>query len=216
MADENGTGSKWWLTVLIVPLLVGVVLAVWEFALPSLLGPRNELSFTVEASQSIEGLKLNIENVPIGALYVYKVRLWNSGGNALKSLPVLLRFDSSPGDFKILNTNHTTKPAYEFGAIQEEQPDQISRKFTYILLNKDDEDQITFLTNRPGNLGVFAKSENLRVKAVSPTAESRWERYYSVIAVIGGMMISFFSLTFQRFFQKKISKPGLISDYKAR
>lgn len=219
MADET-TGSKWWLTVLVVPLLVGAVLAVWEFVLPAFFGPRNELSFTVEAPQSIEGLKLNIENVPIGALYVYKVRLWNSGGNALKSLPVLLRFDSSPSDFKILNTNHTTNPAYEFGAIQEEQPEQVSRKFTYTLLNKDDEDKITFLTNRPGNLGLFAKSENLTVKAVSPTAESRWERYSSPLAVVGGVIISLFSVTSQWIFQKKISPPvrpsisTLVTDYK--
>jgi hypothetical protein len=126
-----------------------------------------------------------------------------------------LRFDSSPSDFKILNTNHTTKPAYEFGSIQEEQPDQVSRKFTYALLNKDDEDQVTFLTNRPGNVGVFAKSENLTVKAVSPTAESRWEKYSSPFAVIGGVIISLFSVASQYLFVQKKTFPSVVRPHVA-
>ena len=192
MADE--TGAKWWAGVLFVPIVVGIVLAIVTYVLPKLFEPKNELSYTIETPQSIEGLKLNIENVPVAALYVYKVRLWNSGGNALKSLPVLFRFDSSPSDFKILNASHTTKPAYQFGDIQEEQPDQVSRKYTYSLLNKDDEDKLTFLTNRTGNVSVFAKSESLSVKpvAANATGESWWEKSGKE-TVIAGIIISLIS-----------------------
>lgn len=208
MADENATGSKWWLSVVLVPVVVGVVLAIVQFGLPLVFGSRNELSFTIEPPQSIEGLKLNIENTPIGALYVYKVRVWNSGGNALKGLPVLFRFDSSPSDFKILNVSHSTKPAYEFGTIQEEQSDQISRKCTYSLLNREDEDNITFLTTRPGNLGVFAKSENLSVKPISPNIPGFWERNGQSMMIVFAMFISLFSGGIYRLFSKLKGSDG--------
>jgi heme/copper-type cytochrome/quinol oxidase subunit 2 len=202
MAEE--TGAKWWAAVLIIPIVVGVVLAIVTYVLPKLFEPKNELSYTIETPQSIEGLKLNIENAPVAALYVYKVRVWNSGGNALKSLPVLFRFDSSPSDFKILNVSHTTKPAYQFGDIQEEQTDQISRKYTYSLLNKDDEDKLTFLTNRTGNVSIFAKSESLSVKPVAANADTQgmWKGL-SIWTVVGGILVSLLTMLLSKGFISK-------------
>jgi hypothetical protein len=99
----------------------------------------------------------------------YAVRVWNSGTETLKDLPIRCVFFPPDNDFRILHAVHNTTPQFEFGAIKETHADSLSRRFVYGLLNPGDEDLILLFVHSvvsPVRLEVFSKTEGLTVKHV--------------------------------------------------
>ena len=187
--------------LLVIPVIVGLILAVAAFLLPKILEGGKRLSYTSEKptdylSQRLDGVTIQVNGVPTTNLFVTKVRLWNSGSVALKDVGVLFLFKSPDQNFKILTFAHTTKPELEFGDIRPTKSDDNSAKFVYSLLNPNDEDIVSFLTNESIEPTVHAKAEDLKVVQVLPTNPAQknkflWVGGIGVVASLLGALFTF-------------------------
>lgn len=190
--------SKWLRDILLIPILVGLIVAFVQFGLPYLFsqdkelsfelsGPINQIGYDIDKNSTRIELKVNGEAVK--SLYSYSIEIQNTGDVPLKKLPVKIVFSNTPNDFKIIGESHRTKPEHEFGKIKPDKKDSVSSRFVYELLNKGDSDEVVLLTNSKGDINLYAKQENLTVKEVEPNKSSKW-----YIIVIIAMVSSLFSV----------------------
>jgi len=205
--------------IFIIPLIVGVIVAIVAFGLPKFFSESKELSYTIEGpisyldDPSIGKVTIEINGVKTDKLYSYKARLWNSGNLTLKKLPIRFVFAPKKKDFKIFSVNHNTVPKYEFSPIASKIVDDHSRRFIYDFLHPKNEDVITFVTNKSPNLDLYINAEGVSIKMARPAEEGIFNRKYvsiivSVIAFIGALL----STIIGYFFRK--SEPEEIQDIK--
>lgn len=211
MAKSN---LRRWLELIVIPLFVGLIIAIFSVVIPWLFEKDMELSYTIDGPVAyldqkgiIGTVKVEINDVLTTFLSTYKVRLWNSGDLPLKNVPVRLMFNTKQKQFRIFSVKHETKPKYEFGKINEEDSDRWSKRFVYELLNPKDEDAITFLTNSSAGLKFYAKAEGLTIKYVKPTEEKGVFGLPLPIIVILTIVAALISLLTQRFIDFKLQLP---------
>lgn len=162
------------INMFIISLVVGLIVAIFTFALPKLFEKDVELSYLLDEpkvhfdSSTIGEINVKINNIETSLLVAQSARIWNSGEIPIKMLPIRYIFETSSSKFKIFTVNHSTKPEYEFGKITLEEDNQYSKRFVYGLLNPMDEFSIIFLTNEIAPLKLYAKSEGLSIKPFKP------------------------------------------------
>ncbi|MDX1526929.1 MAG: hypothetical protein R3273_11900 [Pseudidiomarina maritima] len=183
--------STWMRDLLLIPVAVGVVIAVVSFLLPKFLSDSREISYQIEEplayldKASLGSAEVRINDSVVQEVFAVRVKTWNSGSVPLKDLAILFEFDSGDQAFQILSATHHTKPAREFGRIEEHGGDESSKRFVYELLNPGDEDSVVFLTTAKADIKVFAKAEKLAVKEVAPEEKGEFKWY---MAAFGGML----------------------------
>ena len=191
--------SRWVRDLLIIPVVVGVIVAAVTFGLPRLFPDKNELSYSVQGPtaylDSLVGstLRVEVNGVPTASIYAYRARIWNSGDKSLKDIPVRFVFNAQDSAFTIFSTKHNTTPRFEFGIIAEGESTSTSRRYRYELLNPKDEDIVTFITNRPATLGVYAKTEGLELTEVKADEGSTWDQFGPIAASVIGLMAALLS-----------------------
>jgi hypothetical protein len=200
MAD---TKFLWWRDFLLIPLVVGLIIAVFIFGLPKIFEKGKQLSYEIDGpttyldKRSIGNVPVTVDGVPISILFSYKVRLWNSGDQPLKNLPVLVLFETELSGFKIFSVRHETQPPHEFGNIKQLYIDQKSKKLIFDLLNPEDQDTISLLTNNSVPLKLYAKLEGLKVievKLEKPEKATKWWGIASTfLAIIASLLTVFLS-----------------------
>lgn len=201
--------SIWLKNLVIIPLIVGLIVVIFQFGLPKLFEKDNELSYSLEEPKiyldqnSAGDPKVEINNIETSLLVSQSARIWNSGGFPIKMLPIRCIFETSSSKFKIFLVKHSTKPKYEFGNITSTEADQYTRRFVYDLLNPGDEVTITFFTNIVAPLSVYAKGEGLSIKLIKP--EKRFLLFVTLGAMIGAIL-SFLLKSFQSFYVKKLKR----------
>ena len=211
--------SQWIRNLLIVPLIVGLIIAIVAFLLPQLFKDEKEVSYTIEGPTSylddpaLGSITIEVNEVKIEHLVAYKVRIWNSGDLPLKNLPVRFVFGPKEGlsDFQLFTITHDTTPPYEFGEIRDDRNDANAPRIVYELLNPEDQDIVTLLANKKAEFNVFMKSEGVPVNQVAAAIEkSVWEEYgpifAAILAAIGSIITAIISLLSQRMQAKKTSQ----------
>jgi hypothetical protein len=167
------------------------------------------ISYTIEGPtayvnpNAIGTVKITVGGAETPTLFGYRVRVWNSGGAPLSSLPILFTFATTNGSFKIFNVTHATVPKREFGKIDEEMPNPFSRRFVYSLMNPKDEDVLTFLTNQDAPLSVYAKAEGLKVQLVEAKEQASRSGIQNYLIVVIGVLSSLFSVVAFWFSERK-------------
>ena len=191
--------SKWVRDIFVIPVLVGVLIAVFTTVFPKIFERGKRLTYTVEgpstalSSQLTPNLALSINGQPVSRLFTYQVRIWNSGGEPLKSVPVRLQFSPS-GVMKIYAVSHTTQPPEEFGRIDEVGSTNSAKRFVFELLNPGDSDVITLLLDQPAPLVVHSKIEGLKLNKQSTTDTRRVEFWLGLAGVVLALVASLLSL----------------------
>jgi hypothetical protein len=191
------TKSRWWRDLLFIPLTVGLIVAAFTFGLPRFLEKEKQITYEIDGptiyldKRSIGNVSVVVNGVPASSLFSYKVRLWNSGDQPLKNLPVFVLFETELNDFKIFSVRHETNPLHEFGKIVQEDIDQKSKRFIFDLLNPKDQDTISFLTNSSVPLKLYSKLEGLKVKREKPEKTNKW---WNIASILLAFFASFFSL----------------------
>jgi hypothetical protein len=193
---------------LLIPIVVGIVIAIATYFLPKLFEKGREVSYTVDGpttyiTQQMQGVVVTVNGTPVPTLFITRVRIWNSGKDALENLPVLLFFPTGSKDFKVLSAAHETQPEHEFGKVAEEAPDYQSRKYTYQLLNPNDADTITLLTNDPARPSVYSKAEGLRTKAVARAENRGFERWSVFLTLAANIAAALLAIVFFRVSSQK-------------
>lgn len=187
---------SWIRDLLVVPLIVGMVIAIFAYVLPKFFAESRQISYSVEEpvayldKSSIGTAVIKVNDATVPEVFAARVRVWNSGSLPLKSLPIRFEFSAVDKEFRVLSVSHNTKPTKEFGAITEDGSDQVSKRFVYALVNPEDEDNIVFLTSAKSDVKVFSKAEGLSVKAVEVEKRGEFKWYH---AVIGAMLASLLS-----------------------
>ena len=192
--------SRWLRDLLIIPLIVGLIVAIFNFVLPRFFEKEKEISYIIDppstylTKETAGDLKIMINDKPIDSLYAYKVRFWNSGDVSLTELPIRYVFDTLRMWDKVFAAIHETEPEYEFGEIREEGSDSESKRFVYSLLNPGDRVTATFLSNATGNISFHTKAEGLSVNEVLITGREKFTKIMSVlVGIIAAILAMFFS-----------------------
>ena len=133
-------------------------------------------------------IKIAVNGIETTNIFGYKIRLWNSGSVPLTMVPVRFAFEVTSTNFHVFNVSHTTTPKRDFGKIDENGSDASSKRFIYELLNPNDEDVLTFVTDVGAPLSIFAKAEGLRTKFVK--VESPMSKFLSVANMFLGVLSS--------------------------
>jgi len=200
MAQQKTT---WLRDLLIVPLVVGLVVAVVAYVLPKLFAESKQISYSIEEpiayldKSSIGSAVVTVNNLTVPEVYAVRVHLWNSGDLALKDIAVRFEFSPLDNNFRILSVSHNTNPAKEFGNITEQDDGNYSKRFIYQLLNSQDEDTIIFLTTAKVNLNVYSKAEGLSVKAVSVNKDREFKWYHgAIVGMLASALSSFIEMLF--------------------
>jgi len=168
--------TTWKRDILLIPLIIGIVLAVVAYALPKFLDRGKRLSYTIDGPTAFVNtntagmVKIVVNGVETTNIFGYRVHLWNSGSVPLTAIPVRFVFEVTNTNFHVFNVSHTTTPRLEFGKIDENGSDASSKRFVYELLNPNDEDVLTFVTDVDASLSVFAKAEGLKMNFVQVSA----------------------------------------------
>lgn len=207
MADNK---SKWLRDLLVIPLVVGIIIAVISFGLPRLLDKGKELSYSIDGptpSISRTGLgdiTITVNGVSTPQIYTYRIRLWNSGREPLTNLPVRLVFTTQDVEFRVFSIGHATVPKFEFGAIREDDIDNKSKRFVYELLNSDSQDIVTLVTNSPADLELYSNSEGMRLREDRLRTPSRWISIAGSAASVAGLFAAFLALLFKEGLVRRI------------
>lgn len=181
---------------MVVPLVVGLVIAILTYVLPKIFAESRQLSYQVEEplayldKTSLGTAVVKVNDVPVPEVFAARVRVWNSGSLPLKDLGVRFEFSPAETDFRVLSVSHNTKPTREFGAITEQGSEVNAKRFVFALMNPEDEDDVVFLTTAKVDVKVFSKAEGLSLKTVSPEKRGEFKWYY---AVLGAMLASLLS-----------------------
>jgi hypothetical protein len=208
-----GENSKWLRDLLVIPLVVGVVIAAFTYGLPKILEKGKEISYTIDGptaylSQSAIGnVAITVNGIPTSELFTYKVRVWNSGGVPITNIPIRLVFNADGSTFKIFNVAHATEPTYEFGGIQEQGSDTTSKRFVFGLLNPGNQDVITLVTNTGAPLQFYSNVEGVRIKQVGQQEPRNWVSYLAPLAAIIGFVGSLLSELVKSLINRKGKKP---------
>jgi hypothetical protein len=195
--------------LLVIPLVVGAILAALTVVLDRVLSDRHELSYSVTGPTRLidrarldGSVKIEVNGLPADQLVLFEARIWNSGDLPIKNVPVSLVFQPDSDGFRIFSVHHSTNPPREFGSIVETQPDGFSRRYTYELFNPGDSDTVTALTNMTSTLSVFAKTESLNLKLVKSGDEPRSFQLAAaaagVLGATGSALTSLLALRRQR------------------
>jgi hypothetical protein len=193
---------KWVRDLLIIPIVVGIVLAVIGYSLPKFFERGKRLGYTLDGpveafrADATAGLSLTVDGIPVTRLFTYRLRLWNSGDESVRDAPVRIVFASAPG-FRVFSVRHATAPAYEFGRIVEETPSAYERRFVYSLLNPTNEDVVTFVTNAPASASLYVNIDGVRVSRVETALRLSWLDSASTFASISGLLFAFLGLLTQ-------------------
>src|SRR5438046_370275 len=87
---------------LVLPLIVGLVIAAIPFVVTFFPKPDQEVTYSVDGPTSyltpdaVQGLNVTVDGRPIQALYSLKVAIWNSGKSPVLDVPVRIDLDGSP------------------------------------------------------------------------------------------------------------------------
>lgn len=206
MPDNQPT--NWRRDLFVIPLLVGLLVAVGTFFLPKLFVKGKRLTYEIDGPNSyvnttaIPGVAITLNGSPVANLYGYRVRLWNSGDASITNLPVQCRFSPTSPDFKILSVKHETIPQQEFGKIDEQGSDNVSKRFVYELLNPVDEDTITLVTNQEASFELYAKTEGLQIDRKKEEETSRLWQYAPIAVVILSSLASLLTTGLKAFAER--------------
>lgn len=201
---------KWTRDYLLLPVVAGVVVAVFTFALPKFFAKKLELSYEIDRptqildEPAVRQVDIEVNGQPVSDLLAFRVRLWNSGDKPIEGLPVQVVFDAETRDFSILNTTHQTTPEYEFGEIAELESTPSKHRFRYELLNPGNEDVVTFLANGTASLKLYTKAAGLKViqKDKATAAGAVDLLTFPLIALLGAL--ASFLATFLRLVRDKM------------
>lgn len=202
--------NNWMRDFLLVPIIVGLVIAIATYLIPNFFDKGKQISYTVEDAvtyldkSSIGNSVIKFNDIVVPEVFAMRVRLWNSGDVPLKDLAVRFEFYSINKEFRILSVNHNTRPSKEFGAITEKGSEDNSKRYIYQLLNPKDEDSIVFLANSKAELKVFSKAEGLNLKNIPIAKDGEFKWYYAAIgAGIASMLSSFVEFLIGRIRRKR-------------
>jgi hypothetical protein len=207
--------QKWARDFLLLPLIVGLIVALVTFGLPRILGDKLELSYEIDgptrylSDPAVRSMEVSVNGTPVEDIVSYRVKIWNSGGSPIRGLPVRIVLKGEESEISILAVSHNTTPAYEFGEILPLESASNSRRFKYELLNDGDQDIVTLIADVAVPVDVYAKAEGLKLVRVDP------EQALTIDELIQGPAIAIVSaiaalltLLLQRFttFQEEIEK----------
>jgi len=204
---EAPQDSKSLRETLLIPIVVGIVIALVTYLVPKTLEKGKRLSYTIDGpttyiTRQLQGVVVTVNGTTMPALFLTRVKIWNSGSESLPNLPVMIYYPSQDKDFKILSLAHETQPEREFGKIAEATPDFQSKEFTYQLLNPNDSDTIILLTNDSVQPSLYSKAEGLKTRLVKSEQRAN-SPLWTVGAGLLGLLASFGSLLFSYYADKR-------------
>lgn len=207
----------WWRDLLVIPLIVGSIVAFFAFLLPKFLDKNKELSYTINKpfqylnkamNPRLRDVPIKVKDIPVRKLIAYAVKLWNSGDFPLKNLNVRVIFNTDNDDLEFFNITHVTKPRHEFGKLSEKSVDNFTILFNYELLNPGDEDEIMFLTNDTADIEVYSKLEGMKLKWVKiPKTSPDFVLGLIAVSIAASLITGILSILRLRIvYRKKIKK----------
>lgn len=150
----------------LIPLIVGIIVTIFQFVLPYFFKENKELTYSVNDPvvyfdpQKIGKLDIKINGNQSRYLVANQFLLENSGQIPLKNIPITFHFSTTDTVFKVYNLSFETSPKFEFGKVSPSFAEN-NAKLKIDLLNPGDRVFVNILTNLKVKSEVFSKSEGM-------------------------------------------------------
>ncbi len=184
---------------LLIPLIVGGVIALVQFGLPYFFSDKKELTYNIldpitYFDKNVVGeLEIIIDGKKSTALFSNQFFIENTGQIPLKNVPVRINFETQDSLFQIYKYLIETQPPYEFGDI-ETSAGKHNVSLDIELLNPKDKISINILTNTKVLAELYSKSEGMtlnRAQIDEPKNEWGFSYILALIASILSTVLSF-------------------------
>jgi len=199
--------KKNFLVIFLVPLTVGIFVAIFQFLLPKLTKEKKELTYLIHNPISIidnsisKNIDLEINGLKTKSLYSTQIVVENTGNVPLKNIPVSVLFETEDSTFSIYNHNLETVPKIEFGKLNVNKSKNKIRLLIE-LFNQSDKINLNVLTNKNIRPDIYSKTEAMVLSEKKPNGEEK-----SSFSIIISIVASGISVLLLSFFQSK----GIVS-----
>lgn len=179
--------------LLLIPLIVGVVVIIFQFFLNRIGEEDKELTYQISNgipvidSKKVEGLDIQVNDQKTTSIFHYQVVIENTGQLPIKDVPIRIVFETQDTLFTLFNYSIGTIPEYEFGNISAKS-DINSIRLTSELLNPGDKIFLNLLTNSKVPLAVFSKTEGMTLR--QQVEDDKSDGNTEIIAAIIGSIMS--------------------------
>jgi hypothetical protein len=182
------------LIIFVIPLIIGIIVALFEFVLPKLTKDKEELSYHIATPISLidneitNNIDITVNGKKTQYLYNIQIDIENTGNIPLKNIPISLIFQNIDTNFTIYNYNLLTEPKYEFGKID------VTKAFDNIrlivtLINVGDKIHLSVFTNKDNLPKFYSKAENMKVLQKAEIKENK-----GIVSTIIGIVASLLSI----------------------
>lgn len=184
----------------LIPLIVGLIVALIQFGLPYIFGDKKELTYkifepvTYFDKNSVGDLNIVINGVESNALFSNQFIFENTGQIPLKDIPIIIHFSNQDTLFKIYNYTLQTEPLIQFGNI-EKQLKQTDLSLKVELINPKDRIFVNVLTNTKRESKVYSKSEGMilsKAEKKEDKAENKFSFWLALFASALSTIFAFF------------------------
>jgi hypothetical protein len=189
----------------LIPLFVGLIIAIIQFGLPYFFKEKKELTYKIIEPISyfdpskVSELEIIINGAQSKSLVSNQFNIENSGQIPLKDIRFRINFLAQDTLFKIYSYSYETQPKFEFGPIK---PKLLNGnlQLTFDLLNPGDKIFINVLTNSKVNTEVYSKSEGMILNRATDDKDSSKdkERLSFILAILGSILstlLAFLTIT---------------------
>ena len=168
-----------WLKKLVISIIVAFLTGFFAYLIPKIMDKGKQLSYSMDTPLEYFGLfndnysdiVIEINDKPISSLYLYTIKVWNSGDKPISEFSTRMVFETQDEGFEIYSISHQTTPEYEFGQIEDEFLADQSIRTTYQLMNPGDKDEVIVTTNNQVPLELFSKIEGVKIIKVQDELE---------------------------------------------
>jgi hypothetical protein len=224
--SEQAGGKPWkpWFWALAGTIIGGIIVAIVSYAVEGPIKelgkrPPKRLSYAITEVTNIYQrpadtnlyvqVLMDTNHIPVESLWGYRVRVWNSGTEALKDLNVEFQL-STNSSFYCLAERHNPQPPDQVGEIKSlpSHPNQVKTNH-YQLLNPEHSDEVFFVGNMPTDLKVAARAEGLQIKKeiIEPKgANRRWWLSTIIPAIFATIFIMMCNAVIELFKSRRNTK----------
>lgn len=182
----------------LIPLIVGLIVALIQFGLPYIFGDKKELTYkiiepvTYFDKNSVGDLNIVINGVESNALFSNQFIFENTGQIPLKDIPIIIHFSNQDTLFKIYNYTLQTEPLIQFGNI-EKQLKQTDLSLKVELINPKDRIFVNVLTNTKRESKVYSKSEGMFLSKAETKEENAANKFSFWLALFASVLSTIFA-----------------------
>jgi hypothetical protein len=199
--NNKNNKTEHWLRSFLISILVAGLTAFLTYIIPKTLNRGKQLSYQLDGpityfdtqEGNFNNISIEINNKPISSLHLYQIKIINSGDLPITQFFIRFVFSDIRNDIEIFSISHQTTPEFEFGVVSDQVLDDNSIRIYYKLMNPNDEDVVSILTDKPLPIEFFSKTEGVKIKQMQNNGLQNKPEVFLIISFLASLLALSFS-----------------------